>query len=400
MKIFLIIVLTVVTVVSLPKYTLNACTTISECDQSLQDIAKQKEEKNTELAGYKAEEDNLSKRITMLADDIKIAEEEINTLNQSLTLLSGRILTLTEQITTTEEYIGNRLVVQQKQNNSNTYLTLLVSATSITDLMKRWSAIDRFNREDKKLLSKLASDKEELSTIKMQQEERQEVLGNVRATLVVSKQESETAIAEKRAVIIATEDIMSQIQMTEEEIQWQREILNRPIPDVPSPGGGGPALPTTGEWALPVTDAIVTTMYMSPTYQQEYKRTHPALDIGRYEGAPLYAVADGWVILSDYETQFGYVTAISHNIDGVNYVSFYAHQSAVYVARGEYIRAGTQIGKMGNTGTASNGSHLHFELYKGRDDFTYNKFAREQYSVDPLNYLPYEGNWSIRWDAW
>ena len=400
MKIFSIILLMVVIVVSLPKYTLNACSTIAECDQNLQDIAKQKEEKDAELSGYKTEEDSLSTRITMLADEIKIAEEESKSLDQSIVLLSGRIIILTEQITTTEKYVAKRLVVQQKQNNSNTYLTLLVSATSITDLMKRWTAIDRFNQEDKKLLSELASDKEELATAKMQQEERQKDLEIVRETLVASKRESEIVIAEKRAVIIETEDIMSQIQMTEEEIQRQREILSRPIPDIPSPGGGGSPLPITGEWALPVTDATVTTMYMSPTYQQEYRRTHPALDIGRYEGAPLYAVADGWIILSDYETQFGYVTAISHNIGGINYVSFYAHQSAVYVARGDYVRAGTQIGNMGNTGTASNGPHLHFELYKGRDDFTYNKITREQYSVDPLKYLPYEGNWSIRWDAW
>lgn len=401
MKRILIIILAIGITIGMPSYALNACATVAECDQTLADIAKQKEEKDAEISAYKAEEADLSTRIEKLADDIKIAEEEITALDQSILVLADRIVILTERIAATEGYIKDRLVIQQKQNNSNTYLALLVSATSITDLMKRWSALDSFNREDKNLLTKLAADKAELAEAKTQQEERQATLETLKTTLIESKRESEAAIAEKRAIIVAAEDAMAQIQMTEEQMQAQRDILNRPIPEVPSIGGGGQSpLPNNGGWTLPVADAVVTTMYMSPTYQRQYGRTHPAIDVGKYEGAPMYAVADGWVILNEYHSQMGNVVAISHNIGGTSYVSFYAHQSSVYVSRGDYVTAGTQISTMGNTGSASDGAHLHFELYQGRDDFTYDKASRERYSVDPLYYLPYEGNWSIRWDAY
>ena len=89
-------------------------------------------------------------------------------------------------------------------------------------------------------------------------------------------------------------------------------------------------------------------------------------------GTPIFAAADGRIILSEYYGGYGYCVMIDHG-DGV--VSLYGHMSsfADYWA-GDYVIAGDVIGYVGTTGT-STGNHLHFETrYYG--DYT-----------SPWNYL-------------
>ena len=68
---------------------------------------------------------------------------------------------------------------------------------------------------------------------------------------------------------------------------------------------------------------------------------------------------------------WGNVILVNHG----DHKSMYAHLSNVGVKKGQKVRAGQQIGLSGNTGSASQGPHLHFEIRKGRKP------------VDPMPYL-------------
>ena len=92
---------------------------------------------------------------------------------------------------------------------------------------------------------------------------------------------------------------------------------------------------------------------------------------GRY-GAAVVAAASGTVVLATTDSGLGTHIVIRH-ADGSETV--YAHLSAVYVAQGQSVAQGEQIGAIGCTGYCS-GDHLHFELYIGG------------LAVNPLAYLP------------
>jgi murein DD-endopeptidase MepM/ murein hydrolase activator NlpD len=64
---------------------------------------------------------------------------------------------------------------------------------------------------------------------------------------------------------------------------------------------------------------------------------------------------------------FGYHVQVLHKIDGVHYVSTYAHmkQGSIKVKKGQVIEAGTVLGIMGATGMVT-GKHLHWEITKGK----------------------------------
>lgn len=63
---------------------------------------------------------------------------------------------------------------------------------------------------------------------------------------------------------------------------------------------------------------------------------------------------------------FGNFVKILHKINGEYYNTLYAHlaDNTLAVKRGQKIKAGTPLGKMGSTGM-STGKHLHWELQKG-----------------------------------
>lgn len=95
-------------------------------------------------------------------------------------------------------------------------------------------------------------------------------------------------------------------------------------------------------------------------------KSHHGIDIAKTGVVPVKAVADGVVTKSYYSSSYGEVIFIEHTINGEKYEMVYAHLregSRAYQV-GDKVKAGDQIGLMGNTGV-STGQHLHFETHKG-----------------------------------
>ncbi len=109
---------------------------------------------------------------------------------------------------------------------------------------------------------------------------------------------------------------------------------------------------------------------ISAEYMPDKK--HYGVDILAPKNTAIKAVMDGYVFLSDWTLETGNTVGIQH---ANNVISFYKHNSVLLKKAGSYIRAGEAVAIIGNTGTLSDGPHLHFELwYRGS-------------SVDPTEYI-------------
>ncbi len=101
---------------------------------------------------------------------------------------------------------------------------------------------------------------------------------------------------------------------------------------------------------------------------------HKGIDIAAYWGAKVKAAQGGKVIFADWKSGYGYFVKIKHDFD---YVTCYGHlTSPMMVKAGDKVKRGQVIGRTGNTG-ASTGSHLHFEVRKGKkavNPFRYVRF--------------------------
>ena len=85
---------------------------------------------------------------------------------------------------------------------------------------------------------------------------------------------------------------------------------------------------------------------------------HEGMDFSAPVGTPVYATADGRVRTASRQGLYGNLIEIDH---GYNYITRYAHLSAIEVQPGQAVRRGDLIGRVGSTGK-STGPHLHYEV--------------------------------------
>ena len=92
-------------------------------------------------------------------------------------------------------------------------------------------------------------------------------------------------------------------------------------------------------------------------------RAHNGTDFGAPTGTPVRATADGLVVTSSRNGGHGLYVKLDH--DGPYHTS-YSHLSKLTVKKGQRVKQGDLIGKVGSTG-ASTGPHLHYEFHiKGK----------------------------------
>lgn len=111
-------------------------------------------------------------------------------------------------------------------------------------------------------------------------------------------------------------------------------------------------------------------------------RMHYGIDFTAPKGTPVFATADGTVVVPNAGSTSGYgiVVLINH---GFGYQTLYSHLSRVGVKPGQKVKRGQVIGYVGSTGLAV-APHLHYEVIKNGKkinpvNFFFNDLSPEEY---------------------
>lgn len=102
----------------------------------------------------------------------------------------------------------------------------------------------------------------------------------------------------------------------------------------------------------------------------KFSKEHPAVDFGwsrNYGGSSQTLVAPYkmTVAKTGYDSTIGNYIYAHTTYEGKKYTFRFIHMSTVSVSQGQTVEKGAVIGKMGNTGSSSNGAHLHFDILDG-----------------------------------
>jgi len=100
-----------------------------------------------------------------------------------------------------------------------------------------------------------------------------------------------------------------------------------------------------------------------PHHGVEYQNPFGTSVFAAGDGIVVFAGEDKTIKFSPWTNFYGNVIIIQH---GSEMYTLYAHLSEILVQAGVEVKAGAEIGKVGQTGGAT-GSHLHFEVRKGGD---------------------------------
>ncbi len=101
-------------------------------------------------------------------------------------------------------------------------------------------------------------------------------------------------------------------------------------------------------------------------------RFNDGINIAATRGEPIKAAADGIVVYASQLRGFGWLVLIKHHD---NWVTTYAHNDSVLVAKGTKVHRGESIARAGSTGMVTS-PQLHFEIRRGTR------------AVDPMLQLP------------
>lgn len=117
---------------------------------------------------------------------------------------------------------------------------------------------------------------------------------------------------------------------------------------------------TRATWKMPVRGRL-SDKYgwrKHPVYRK--RLFHAGIDIAAPKGTPVAAVQNGKVIYAGRRAGYGNLVIVSH---ANGFSTRYAHCSSILVKKGQNVRAGQLVAKVGATGVAT-GNHLHFEVRK------------------------------------
>jgi murein DD-endopeptidase MepM/ murein hydrolase activator NlpD len=185
-------------------------------------------------------------------------------------------------------------------------------------------------------------------------------------------------VAARRAALqrIKTDSILSQIEQAvfaQQNMQLTADLV-----------AADPVLTATGKLLWPIPHATVSqgfgpTAYVFEAAYAGFAHFHTGIDLSVPLGTPVFAAADGVVVLAQPMTDaagalvgYGNYIIIQHD---AGLKTLYGHLLAIDVKEGEQVKRGQLIGLVGSTGN-STGPHTHFEV------------RIENSPVDPLQMLP------------
>lgn len=372
---------------------------ITEVEEEKEKVQEIKDETVKEVAKLDAQIDEYQSQINSLDNQISEANNKIADANAKLEKAQSDY---EEQQETLEER-----VVALYEAGETTYLdALLSSSSSITDFISSYYIVAEIAESDLELLNEIDRQKTEIENAKQELENSRNQLTSAKESKEQVSSQLQNTKNEKSKYVEQLSEQEKQLQAQIDEIRQANVAIDQQIKEYQAElerkrkeeeekkkqensgtsgsnsgsnsGSSTPTNPSASGFIYPVPAAyakVTTGWYYSDG------RLHGASDFGSggIEGQPVYAVADGEVVLTAaLTTSYGNYILIAHD-NGL--YTLYAHGQAgsIAVSKGQRVKQGQQIMRVGNTGN-SFGAHLHFEVRTSPGLYANRK--------NPINYLP------------
>lgn len=356
--------------------------------------------------------DELQKQIHAYDDEVALLGQQIDELNSKINALDGEIAEFEAKIKSLEESIGkiNLQVAEKKVEVDRAYallsnrlcaaymagetsvLEIFLSAKDFSDFISRSELVYQIAKHDNKIVAGLKESIDELNKMiadldkkKADLEESKVVLDNQRAELEASREtvkKSKSVVDQKVATIQSKINQVNQYigSLNQQSARYQAMIkkANEDLENFEvqlgklntSTGDGSVDSPGASHNFDVSTKGLICPLQGAAVQIREYSWNHAkrgyhnrATDMGSKNGStlnrPIYAVANGTVLASAYQSTGGNYIVIDH---GNGLSTRYFHCSSLAVSKGATVTQGQVIAYAGSTGSAATGPHLHFEV--------------------------------------
>ncbi len=325
--------------------------------------------------------------ITRVEDDLGALDRQIRQTELRLAIRRRQLAAAQASLSRHRDALNRRIVDVYEYGGDQSYLAVLLSATSFVDFIERWDFVRDILRADARLIAAVnaeqanyerlvaaldaaRTDLEEARAEQMRRHDQLSALAEERRRLLalasyqrsviaqqVTELENLTAAQEARLEALIREkqreDALAALRARIAAAQARRMAAIAAGLPPPIEHETGPVV-----FAWPVRGPITSPFgYRVDPFEGRYQ-LHTGIDIGASYGTPIEAAADGVVIFVGWYGGYGDAIIIDHT-SGLS--TLYAHCSATYVTLNQAVQRGQVIGAVGATGWAT-GPHLHFEI--------------------------------------
>ena len=399
----------------IPAYSANIDSQIKAQQRSQSDMKKKIQQYNAIAKEKSKQSKNLLSQLSRLKQNANASQEEMDTLERensrlqiSVTELNKSIARVNESMKVIIANLKRRLVDMYKFTPEENSLSLILNSQGPHEAVNTAYMLRRFTQQDQAMLAELTRQERELTEARSRLEENKTKIARQTDELKRKREEFDSTIKKTDSLLRNVQNEQKKAEAAAKELESaQRAVGNKinalmkqkktaqtkkaakasspeKVTNVSSKSNAkttaktqastpskAPAAGSVKSLSWPV-NGTVTMQYGSrvpPTFKT--KIFNSGIDIKAASGTPVKAAGPGEVLYQGWLRGFGQVVIIDH---GGDLSTVYAHLGGTSVREGAVVKAGTVIGRVGNTGTDSEYG-LHFEVRKNGN------------AQNPMNYL-------------
>jgi murein DD-endopeptidase MepM/ murein hydrolase activator NlpD len=334
---------------------------------------------NSLKASKTQEVKNMQEILADIKDQSKKLDDlnkQINTTTLTLEDTGAQLEEATDRVKSRDELLKSRLRLMY-MNGTVSYMDVLFSATSFSDFLDRFLALENIVGQDKEILEQNKADRA-LVAKKKQQVETQlaeitflaDEAEKIKDKLSNQEKQKEVMIASLDKKVKEVDEISEEAEKAIVALAAQRAALNKKK-NALSNGfkySGGKV-----GWPVPDRKTIGDGFGYRIDPIKNVRKLHKGIDIPAPKGTTIVAAESGTVLIASQVSGYGNTVVIDH---GGGMWTWYGHirNGGIMVSEGQTVKKGQKIAEVGSTGD-STGNHLHFEVR-----------IKEQ-AVNPLPYL-------------
>lgn len=369
----------------------NAMTN-AEIDKRLKDIQTIEAKNAKDLQANEKQKKEIAIQKKQEANNLEEIKKQIEEQGRLLNEIQGQLLASKETVKQTNEQLqeAEQRVESRDQllknrvrlmytNGFVSYMEVLFEATSFSDFLDRFHALQAIVSQDKQILQANKKDKESVAQKKVQVEAELVSIQTkyaesekVKLDMQQKEQEKESALA-----LLAKQEEQAE-HFTEEQEEYARKLADEKsklwAERQKNDTKNKPAAVYTGgalTWPLPGRSTISSGFVNRINPVTKKNENHKGVDIPAPAGTPIHAAAPGTVIIAQWMNGYGNLIVIDH---GGGLQTWYGHAKSLAVEEGTQVKTGDVVSYVGSTGQ-STGNHLHFEVRKNSTP------------VDPIPYV-------------
>lgn len=357
----------------------NSLTQAEQKSQTLKHKKQQTKKKIQVLTSREAtlqgEIHTLQSQLSSLHQQISQNQAEIDRRTKQIAKLKSEISKTEAKLKTQYGILQSRLKIMYEDGHAS-YLEVLFSSTSFSDMLSRFELLTNLAAQDKKILTQIQLTKKDLAHKNKDLETQQTVQKRVYAALVAKRAEQKQKKAREASLLKQVHGAKLAAQADLREESSALSSLATKIANLKAAARAYHGSATGWTWPVPSVHSISSPYGWRMLWG--HKDFHPGVDIpGRSGGERVVAATSGRVLYAGPATGYGHWIVVE-SAGGL--MEIYGHIVGLRVHNGEVVHTGEPIATIGGGVQGwSTGPHLHFQVGKGG--------VTSSQSTNPLQYV-------------